>query len=84
MLPSSGALYSLDTVGTAPNESLQLASINAQTGVLTPVGTIASGQFTFIAATALDSVGNHFFAYISVGSTGQWQLYAVNTQTGSV
>jgi hypothetical protein len=91
--PSSGTLYVFTYVGTWPNGSEQLLSINPQTGAPSPVATIASGAFSVPGwVSALDTAGHRFFLYGEAGvpcggncfNWGPWQLYVVNTQTGAV
>ncbi len=63
---NSGTLFGYAYIGTFPNGSEQLGAINPQTGVFTPLTTIASGGvFVKPGVQAMDSPGHHFYLYAS-------------------
>lgn len=76
-------LYGYTYVGTIPNGSEQLGTIDPQTGAFTSIATIAAGTVGVTGAAAIDSAGGRFFLYAQAG-TGPILLYTVSLKTGQV
>jgi 6-phosphogluconolactonase len=82
--PSSKFAYVV-TGGAGVPFSVAMYTINATTGALTPIGTIAAGPVPI--SVAVDPAGN--FVYVATedatpGSAGSLSMYAINATTGAL
>ena len=80
--PMGKFAYVTNSSNSSPGESnsVSMYSMNATTGALTSIGTIAAG--TDPASVAVDPTGK--FAYVTNSSSNDVSMYAINATTGAL